>query len=147
MRIAIGSDHRGFKLKEYLKKQLSISHDVKDFGVFSEEQADYPDVAIPLAEAVSKGEHDFGILICYTGIGMSIAANKVKGIRAAHVTDEKMAIMTKKHNNANIVCLPGGFIKEEEALNAVVSFIETEFEGGRHQRRIEKISQYENLNR
>jgi RpiB/LacA/LacB family sugar-phosphate isomerase len=143
MKLAIGSDHRGYKLKEFLKEKLSISHTVKDFGTFSEESCDYPDVAIPLAESVAKGEFDFGILICYTGIGMSIAANKVKGIRAAHVTDERFAIMSRKHNNANVICLPGGFIKEEEALNAVVSFLETEFEGGRHQRRIEKIRQYE----
>ncbi|MEO0230672.1 MAG: ribose 5-phosphate isomerase B [candidate division WOR-3 bacterium] len=143
MKIAIGSDHRGFKLKEFLKQRLIISHEVKDFGVFSEEQADYPDVAIPVAEAVAKGEFTFGILICYTGIGMSIAANKVKGIRAAHVVDERYAILSRKHNDANIICLPGGFIDSDSALNTVISFLETEFEGGRHKRRIDKIVNYE----
>ncbi len=143
MKLAIGSDHRGFKLKEFLKEKLSIAHEVADFGVFSDEQADYPDVAIPLAQGVARGEFDYGILICYTGIGMSIAANKVKGIRAAHVVDERYAIMSRKHNNANIICLPGGFIKEDEALSAVISFLETEFEGGRHQRRLAKIENYE----
>lgn len=147
MKIAIGSDHRGYKLKEFLKVRLSISHEVKDFGTNSEEPCDYPDIAIPLAESVAKGEYDFGVLICYTGIGMSISANKVKGIRAAHVTDERLAILSRKHNNANIICLPGGFMDENEALNAVVSFLETEFEGGRHQRRIEKISRYEERNK
>ncbi|MDI6850840.1 MAG: ribose 5-phosphate isomerase B [bacterium] len=143
MKIAIGSDHRGYKLKEFLKSKLSISHEVKDFGTYSEEPCDYPDIAIPLAESVANGENNFGILICYTGIGMSISANKVKGIRAAHITDERLAILSRKHNDANIICLPGGFMGEDEALNAVVSFLEAEFEGGRHKRRIEKISIYE----
>ncbi len=143
MKLAIGSDHRGYKLKEFLKQKLSISHEVQDFGVSSEEPSDYPDIAIPLAERVAKGDFAFGILICYTGIGMSIAANKVKGIRAAHVTDERYAIISRKHNNANVICLPGGFIKEEDALNAVILFLETEFEGGRHNRRLDKIANYE----
>lgn len=143
MKLAIGSDHRGYKLKEFLKQKLSISHEVQDLGVSSEEPSDYPDIAIPLAERVAKGDFAFGILICYTGIGMSIAANKVKGIRAAHVTDERYAIVSRKHNNANVICLPGGFIKEEDALNAVILFLETEFEGGRHNRRLDKIANYE----
>jgi len=147
MKLAIGSDHRGYKLKEFLKEKLSISHEVKDFGVFSEERSDYPDIAIPLSEAVARNEFHFGILICYTGIGMSIAANKVKGIRAAHVVDERYAVLARKHNDANVICLPAGFIKEEEALNCVVTFLETEFEGGRHQERVKKIEKYENLSR
>jgi len=143
MKLAIGSDHRGFKLKEFLKQKLSLSHEITDFGTYSDEPVDYPDIAIPLAEKVAKGEFDFGILICYTSIGMSIAANKVRNIRAAQVTSEKFAAMSRKHNNANIICLTAGFISEDDALNAVVLFLETEFEGGRHKRRIDKIHEYE----
>ena len=144
MKIAIGADHRGYKLKEQLKEYMEDKGiEFVDFGTYSEESVDYPDYAIPVAEAVAKGECDFGVLICYTGIGMSIAANKVKGIRAAHVVAPVYAKMTRQHNDANVLCLPGGFITKEAAIECLELFINTEFEGGRHKRRVEKIVKYE----
>ncbi|RLG09758.1 ribose 5-phosphate isomerase B [Candidatus Pacearchaeota archaeon] len=144
MKIGIGSDHRGFELKEKLKKYLiEKGFEVKDFGVFSSDSVDYPDIAFPLSEEVSKGKLDYGILMCYTGIGMSISANKVKGIRAALCVDEQRAELSRRHNNANILVLPAGFIDFEKAKKICDIFFKTNFEGGRHLRRIEKISKYE----
>ncbi len=144
MKICIGSDHRGYKLKEELKeymKQKGI--EFIDLGADSENSVDYPDYAIPVAEKVAKKECDFGVLICYTGIGMSIAANKVKGIRAAHVVAPIYARMSRLHNDANVLCLPGGFITKDSAIECLELFISTEFEGGRHKRRVDKITGYE----
>ena len=144
MKIAIGADHRGYKLKEQLKEYMHEKGiEFVDFGTDSEESVDYPDYAIPVGEAVAKGECDFGLLICYTGIGMSIAANKVKGVRAAHVVSPVYAKMTRQHNDANVLCLPGGFITKEAAIECLELFINTEFEGGRHKRRVDKIESYE----
>ncbi len=144
MKIAIGSDHRGYKLKEQLKEYMKEKGiEFIDYGTDSEESVDYPDYAIKVAEAVAKKECDMGVLICYTGIGMSIAANKVKGIRAAHVVAPVYARMTRQHNDANVLCLPGGFISKEAAIESLELFISTEFEGGRHKRRVDKIVEYE----
>lgn len=143
MKVAIGSDHRGFKLKEFLKEKLKEKLEIIDVGTHSEESVDYPDFAFKVGELVTRGEANFGVLICFTGIGMSIAANKVKGIRAALVTDENFAKLSRMHNNANIICLQGGFVKDEDALKFVEIFLATEFEGGRHKRRVGKILNYE----
>ncbi len=144
MKIAIGADHRGIELKDYIKKFLKAKGiNYKDFGTMSENSVDYPDIAIPLAEAVASGEYDFGILICFTGEGMTITANKVAGIRAAYIIEPIFAEMSKRHNNANILCFPGGFIKGEVAVASIERFLKSEFEAGRHERRVEKIMQYE----
>ncbi len=144
MKIAIGSDHAGFTLKEEIKKFLEEKGiEVIDFGTHSEDRVDYPDYAIPLAESVAKGEEDFGILICGTGIGMSIAANKVKGIRASLVSDVYSAHSAREHNNANILCMGGRVLGVELAKEVTNAWLNASFMGGRHERRINKISEYE----
>jgi len=143
VRIAIGSDHAGFRLKERLREFLKEGHQVVDFGTESEEPTDYPDIAFKVAERVSSGEFDRGILICGTGIGMCIAANKVKGIRAALCWDERTAELSRKHNDSNILCLGGRILSEEEAKRIVEKWLSSEFEGGRHLRRVRKIVEYE----
>lgn len=139
MKIAIGCDHRGFRLKEFLKVELSKYYEVLDFGTFSEESTHYPIYAHKVALAVSRGEADYGVLICATGIGMSIAANKVKGIRAAHVCSDELVELSRRHNNANIICFGSLYTDEKTALRWVKSFISTEFEGGRHLQRVEML--------
>jgi ribose 5-phosphate isomerase B len=144
MKIAIGADHAGFKLKESIKEFLkTLNVKVTDFGTNSRESVDYPDYAIPVAEAVAKKEFDFGILICGTGVGMSITANKVKGIRAALCNELFTARCSKEHNNANVLCMGGRIIGEELANEIVKTWLYTEFQGGRHQRRVKKIEEYE----
>lgn len=144
MKIAIGSDHAGFKLKETVKEFLKTSGiEVTDFGTHSEESADYPDFAFPVAEAVAKKEFDFGILICSTGIGMSITANKVAGIRAALCNDLFTANCSKEHNNANVLCMGGRIVGEGLAKAIVQTWLERKFQGGRHERRVKKIEEYE----
>lgn len=138
--LAIGSDHGGFELKNHMIKHLKERGiEVKDYGTYTEESCDYPDIAKTVAEAVVSGECERGILICGTGIGISIAANKVKGIRAALCSDVFSAKMAKRHNNANIICLGGRVTGRELAFMIVDSFLDEEFEGGRHQNRIDKI--------
>ena len=140
MRIAIGSDHRGFGLKEALKELLAeLGHEWVDFGCQTEEPVDYPDIARPLAEAVAGGEYERGILICGSGVGMSIAANKVKGIRAALCHDTFAGRLTRRHNDANVLCLGGWCIGRGVAEDIVRFFLSEDFEGGRHARRVEKI--------
>ena len=140
MRIAIGSDHRGFGLKEALKELLAeLGHEWVDFGCQTEEPVDYPDIARPLAEAVAGGEYERGILICGSGVGMSIAANKVKGIRAALCHDTFAGRLTRRHNDANVLCLGGWCIGRGVAEDIVRLFLSEDFEGGRHARRLEKI--------
>lgn len=142
--IAIGCDHGGFELKNRIEKHLKESGiEFKDFGTFDENSCDYPDIAKKVCESIVKGESDKGILVCGTGIGMSMAANKIKGIRAAHLTDVYSAKMTKMHNNANVICLGGRVTGEELAYMIVDTWLETEFAGGRHQTRIDKISALE----
>lgn len=138
--IAIGCDHGGFELKEHILKHLNDKGiKVKDFGVYNEDSVDYPDCAAPVCKAVLAGEAERGILLCGTGIGISIAANKYKGIRAALCSDVYSAKMTKQHNDANIICLGGRVTGRELAFMIVDAWLNAEFEGGRHQTRIDKI--------
>ncbi len=142
--IAIGCDHGGINLKETIKLFLDEKGlEYKDFGTCSTESCDYPDYAAAVCEAVVRGECEKGILVCGTGIGMSIAANKIKGIRAAHVTDTYSARMTKEHNNANVICLGERITGVDLALEIVNAYLEAGFQGGRHQRRIDKVMELE----
>ncbi len=144
--IAIGSDHGGFELKKYVIEHLKKSgFEVKDFGTYNEESIDYPDCAKPVCQSVLDGECERGILICGTGIGISIAANKFKGIRAALCSDPFSAKMSKVHNNANIICLGGRVLGRELAFTIVDAWLGAQFEGGRHTDRINKIHQIENI--
>jgi len=140
MRIAIGCDHRGLELKQFVMKLITqTGHSCEDFGSYTTDSVDYPDIAKKVAEVVARGEFTYGILICGTGIGMSIAANKVKGIRAALCHDAFSACRARQHNNANILCL--GAVWEQNAVREIVTaFLTAEFEGGRHQRRVDKIT-------
>ncbi len=140
MRIALGADHAGFELKEKIKQYLTQQGvSVADQGTDSPEAVDYPDYARKVAEEVVAGRAELGIGVCGTGIGMCIAANKVPGIRAASVTSEFQAEMSRAHNDANFLCLGGRVLKEEEAIQIVAKWLHTDFAGGRHQRRVEKI--------
>ena len=144
MRIAAGWDHRGRQFSERLERLIGrMGHKCVDMGAPSEEPADYPDYAFAVAEAVSRGECDRGILICGTGIGVSMAANKVKGIRAAVVHDEETARLSRAHNDANVLCL-GGPTAGGPLLEAILkTWLTTAHEGGRHTRRVQKIMDYE----
>jgi ribose 5-phosphate isomerase B len=140
-KIAIGSDHAGYLLKEKVINFLNNKEiEVVDFGPFSEERADYPDYAHPVANAVENKEVDLGILICGSGNGINMTANKHQGIRSALCWQKDIAEMARLHNNANIIALPARYISEEVALGCVDIFISTEFEGGRHADRVDKIS-------
>lgn len=142
--IAIGSDHGGYELKEAIKKHLEERGiEYKDFGTFSEDSVDYPDYAREVAEAVASGQFEKGILLCGTGVGISIAANKVPGIRAAHVSDAFSARYSKEHNNANVLCMGGRVVGPGLAALLVDEWLDAEFQGGRHQKRIDKISEIE----
>ena len=140
-KIAIGSDHAGYFLKEKLLNYLiKESHEVKDFGCFSEEMVDYPDFGHPLANAVSNGEYEIGISICGSGNGINMVVNKHPGIRGAICWNEEISRLARAHNDANICALPGRFISESEAYLIIKTFLNTSFDGGRHTKRIEKIS-------
>jgi len=139
LKIAIGSDHAGYEYKQILTETLS-SIEVKDFGTYSSESVDYPDFAHPVANAVEIGECDLGILICGAANGVAITANKHQNIRAAICWKEEIAVLARSHNNANIVCVPARFVTPEEAKAIVTTFLNTEFEGGRHANRVEKIA-------
>ncbi|MCI2429619.1 ribose 5-phosphate isomerase B [Candidatus Acetothermia bacterium] len=140
MKIAIGSDHNGLALKQTLLAGVLQGDTVHDVGVFASESVDYPDIAFAVAQAVASGEFDRGILICGTGIGMAIAANKVKGIRAAACSDVYSAKMSRRDNDANILCFGGRVLGPGLAAEIVTIWLAEEFAGGRHQRRIEKIT-------
>lgn len=145
MKIAIGNDHTAVKLKTHIKNFLeNKGYDVTDFGTSSEERTDYPLYGYKVARAVANKEFDFGILICGTGIGISLAANKVKGIRAAVCSEPYSAKLTRAHNNANIIAFGARVIGESMAEMIVEEFLTTEYEGGRHQKRIDMISDIEN---
>ncbi len=144
MKIALGCDHGGFAYKTKLIEHLKNNgYDVIDFGTYSEDSCDYPDFALPAAECVVNGEADFGVLICSTGIGISIAANKVPGIRCAHCHDVKSAELTRNHNNSNMIAFGAKIISEELMYEIVDTFLKSGFDGGRHQRRVDKISAIE----
>lgn len=139
--VAIGSDHAGYDLKEELISFLEAKDIVyQDFGTHSNDSVDYADFAHPVANAVESGEAAFGILLCGSANGVAITANKHKGIRAAISWGEELAKLAREHNNANILCIPARFVREGDAEKMVQLFMNTEFEGGRHQRRVEKIS-------
>jgi ribose 5-phosphate isomerase B len=139
--IAIGSDHAGFELKEFLRVHLETPEMMfQDFGTFSDQSMDYPDVAHPFAKAVQSGGYKFGILICGSGNGVAIVANKYTGIRAAICWNGEITRLARQHNDANVIVLPARFISKEEALQFVQVFRDTAFEGGRHQQRVDKIA-------
>lgn len=141
MKIAIGGDHAGFSYKKELIGFIEkMGHEVKDFGPYSDASVDYPDFAHPLAIAVEKKEVDLGILICGSGNGVNITANKHRGIRSGLAWNTEVASLIRQHNNANIMALPARFISIEIAKECVTVFIQTPFEGGRHQTRVDKIS-------
>ena len=142
--IAIGCDHGGINLKNYIEKFLeSKGLEYKDMGTYTTDSCDYPDIAKAVCELVVSGECEKGILICGTGIGMSMAANKIDGIRAAHVTDTYSARMTKEHNNANVICLGERITGCDLALDIVDSYLSAEFLGGRHENRVNKVMELE----
>ncbi len=144
MRIAIASDHAGFELKEHVKSQLqSAGHDVVDVGTDSDESTDYPSYARPAAQLVAEGDAERGVLVCGSGVGVSIVANKVDGVRAVNAHDPEEAEMSRRHNDANVLALAGRRLTAEQAEGIVHRFLATRFEGGRHQRRVDQISQIE----
>jgi ribose 5-phosphate isomerase B len=140
-KIAIGADHAGFEYKELLKKWLEQNgYIIKDFGTYSSESADYADFAHPVSIAVEKKEFDLGLLVCGSANGVAITANKHQGIRAAICWNEDLAGLARQHNNANIVCIPARFVSTELAIKILDRFLHSDFEGGRHERRVNKIS-------
>lgn len=146
MKIAVGCDHGAFDHKNAIVEHLkNRGFSVKDFGIYENKSVDYPDIAKPLCLSIVNGEYDLGILVCGTGIGMSIAANKVKGIRAAACSEHFSAKYTRLHNNSNVLCLGGRVIGVGTALELVDIFVDTAFEGGRHQARVDKITEIENM--
>ena len=143
MKIAIASDHGGYQLKEEVKKYLEDRGiEILDLGTNSEESVDYPEYGHACGEAVASGKADRGIVCCGTGIGISIAANKVKGVRCALCTDVNMAVMTRKHNDANMLAMGGRTTATKTALEITDAWLDTEFEGGRHQRRVDMLNRY-----
>lgn len=142
MKIAIGSDHGGFEIKNVIKKYLlSNKYDIIDIGVDNEQSVDYPDYGFKVGELVSEKKADRGIVVCGSGIGITIAANKISGIRAALCHNEEYARLSRSHNDANVLGLGGRFLNEEESLKIVETWLNTEFEGGRHQRRVDKLTE------
>ena len=141
MRLAVGGDHAGFEYKAKLLLELSEQgHTVKDFGPYSDDPVDYPDFVHPVAEAVERGDYELAIMICGSANGVAMTANKHQKIRAAICWNNDLAALARQHNNANVICLPGRFISYEMASELVKTFITSEFEGGRHDRRVNKIS-------
>ena len=145
MKIALGCDHGGYELKEFINRGLErLEYSYEDFGCNSTESCDYPNFGAAAARAVAEGKCQRGIVICTTGIGISIAANKIKGIRCAHCADCLEAEMTRRHNDANMLAIGAGFTGKNMAERMVEVFLSTEFEGGRHQRRVDQITALEN---
>ncbi len=141
-RIAVGADHAGYHLKETLRKFLQgAGYSVDDEGTWSEESVDYPDFAKKVADRVARGENQLGILVCGTGIGMSIAANKVEGIRAALAHDATTARLAREHNDANVLTMGGRVVNDAQAVEIVQDFLGARFLGGRHERRVEKVNE------
>ena len=147
MKIAVGCDHGGLEHKNAIAEHLkSEGFEVEDFGIYENKSVDYPEIALNVANSIKNGENELGILVCGTGIGMSLAANKVTGIRAAACSEHFSAKYTRLHNNSNILCLGGRVIGIGTALELCDIFVNTEFEGGRHQRRIDMITEIEKSN-
>ncbi|MBN2754035.1 MAG: ribose 5-phosphate isomerase B [Candidatus Goldbacteria bacterium] len=147
MKIALASDHAGLELKDFIKQHLEKQgHEVKDYGTYTEESCDYTDFAELACDAVVKGQSERGILFCGTGIGMSIVANKIKGIYAALVDNTFSAAMTRRHNDSNVLVMPGRLIGKDIAKEIAGIWIATQYEGGRHDRRLNKIKAVENKN-
>ena len=145
MKIAIGADHRGVEYKSRVIEMLNeLGHEVKDFGPNTEEPVDYPDFGFKVARAVADGEVDYGITICMTGNGMNIAANKIKGVRAGLALNAEMAYLARLHNNANVLTLSAKYTNENELKQILKEFLNTQFEGGRHIARVQKIIDAEN---
>ena len=141
MKISIANDHAGTEYKKFLQNYLTnLGHEVKNFGTDSSDSVDYPDFAHPLANSVTSKETELGILICGSGNGIAMSANKHADIRAAICWNEELAALARQHNNANVICIPARFVTQELAQKMVETFLKTEFEGGRHQTRVEKIS-------
>ncbi len=141
MKIAIGADHAGFDYKELLKTHLEkIGHEVKDFGTYNHDSVDYPDFAHPVATAVERKEFELGVLLCGSANGVAITANKTQGIRAAICWTEEIASLARRHNNANVLCIPARFVTTEAAEKITDKFLSTPFEGGRHETRVNKIN-------
>ncbi|HPA30294.1 MAG TPA: ribose 5-phosphate isomerase B [Bacteroidia bacterium] len=138
--IIIGSDHAGFTLKEAIKKRFSLNFEFTDKGTFSTDSVDYPDYAHEVAGEVEAGKYSFGILLCGSANGVAITANRHNGVRAAICWMPEIAELARKHNNANIICIPARFVSDETAFLMIEKFFSTEFEGGRHQKRIDKIN-------
>ena len=144
MKIALGADHAGFELKQKVRAHLEEEgHQVNDVGTTNTDSVDYPDFARKVAHEVAAERADYGVLVCGSGIGMSITANKVAGIRAANVSDEQDARLSREHNNANVLAIGARIIGEEKAMKLVDIFLNTSFAGGRHERRVEKIAKIE----
>lgn len=139
IKIALGADHAGFEYKELLKSYLT-DYEVKDFGTYSDQSVDYPDFAHPVASAVESGEYAFGVLVCGSANGVAITANKHQQIRAAICWLNELAALARQHNNANVLCIPARFVSEDLAKEMTTTFINTAFEGGRHEGRVGKIS-------
>ncbi len=144
MKVAVGADHQGFEFKQRVKQILAkLGHEVVDFGTHSTDAVDYPDFGLKVADAVAKGEVDYGITVCWTGNGMNIAVNKVKGIRAGMALSVDMVRYTRLHNDANIMTLASKYTPEDKLEEIINVFLQTKFEGGRHIPRVEKIRQAE----
>ncbi|NIA07612.1 MAG: ribose 5-phosphate isomerase B [Actinobacteria bacterium] len=145
MKLSIGSDHRGFQAKERMKAFLAeLGHEAIDCGTDSTKPCDYPDIAYPAAKAVADGKAELGILLCGSGIGMSIAANKVRGVRAALCHDEVSVDLARRHNDARILCLSADGLGEKQMTKIIRIFLETSFDAGRHERRVNKVTNIEN---
>ncbi len=144
MKIIIGSDHAGFELKTSLVKRLKAAgYEIEDVGTHNTESVDYPDFAAAVGRRVANQTDDLGILVCRTGLGMSIAANKIQGVRAAPVTSERLADLCREHNDANVLCLGADLVAAEQADSIVRSFVQARYEGGRHERRLRKVRDLE----
>ena len=139
-KIAIACDHAGFEYKEFLKKELSAKFEITDYGTHSVDSVDYPDFVHPAASSVESGENEFGVLICGSGQGVQLSANKHQGIRCALCWMPELGALARQHNNCNMVAVPARFISKELALEIVETFLSTDFEGGRHEGRVSKIS-------
>lgn len=140
IKIAIACDHAGFEYKEFLRDHLAAHFEIEDFGTFSKDSVDYPDFVHPAATSVVEGKNEFGILVCGSGNGVQMTANKYQEIRCALCWMPELALLARQHNNANMIALPARFIAKELAAEIVDIFLETKFEGGRHQNRVDKIS-------